>query len=62
MMYQRAQPTGLVGTVGRAWETAYIYLNTIWNINGMVQLINTNNTFNVYVDRNNVSNILLKKS
>ena len=54
--------TGLVVTIDRAMEASHIYLTTIWNINGMVHFINTNNTFNVYVDRNNVSNIILTKS
>ena len=38
------------------------YLATIWNINGMVHFINTNNIFNAYVERNNESNILFTKS
>ena len=49
-------------TVDRAWETSHIYLPTIWNINGMVHFINMNNKVNVYVDRNNASNILFKKN
>ena len=53
--------TGLVVTVDRAWETSRIYLNTVRTINGMVHFINTNNAFNVYVDRNKASNILLMK-
>ena len=48
--------TGLVVTVDHAWETSYIYLTTIRNINGMVYVINTNNTLNVRVHRNNASN------
>ena len=54
--------TGLVLTVDRAWETSHIYLTTIWNINGVVQFVNTNNKCNVYVDRNNASNIRFTKS
>ena len=38
-----------------------MYLTTIQNINGMVYFINTNNEFNIYVDRNNAHIILLKK-
>ena len=53
--------TGLIITVYRAWETSHINLTTIRNINGMAHFINPNNTFNVYVDRNNASNILFTK-
>ena len=41
----------LVVTVDCAWETSPIYLTTIWNINGMVHIINMNNIFNVYVEK-----------
>ena len=54
--------TGLVVTFDRAWETSLIYLSIIWNINGIVQFINTNNKLNVFVDRNNASNTLFTKS
>ena len=38
----------------------FIYLPnyTMWNINGMVQFLNTNNKLNVYVDRNIAFDIL----
>ena len=38
------------------------FLTTIRSINGVARFINTNNKFNVYVDRNNSPNILLTKS
>ena len=47
MMSRLAPLTGLVVIVDRAWETSHIYLTTIWNINGMVHFIYTNNKFNV---------------
>ena len=37
------------------WETSHIYLTVIWNIIGMIYLINKNNIFNLYIDKNNAS-------
>ena len=54
--------TGLVVTVDRARETSHNYLTTMWNINGMVHFINTNNKFNISVDKNNATKIIVTKS
>ena len=53
MVYSNMEYTALV---------RLIYLTTIWNIDGMVHFINTDNTFNLYVDRNNISNIPFTRS
>ena len=62
MMQQLAPLTEQVVTVDHAWETSYIYPAIVWNVIGMVHFINTNDKFNVCVDRDNASKILFTKS
>ena len=61
-MKQFSPLTGQVVTVDRVWRTSHIYLTTSLEYQWyMVHFINTNGIFDVYVDRNNESNMLFTK-